>query len=200
MSSNFTKTWFMVPYHIRKLPGMTLALLDFYETIFEFWNNGAQCVLKNETIMERTGIKSISTIQEAFQYFEKHNVMKRVVKGRQRFIVQVLNVKTDSDDLEKDEPVDNSENNSSKSDQGIAPAIGRYRPSDRQGIAPAIHNNNNINNNNINKSKGKYDQKQNKAVYKSEYQRTGQTNDVKSTVKFWEPGNPDYDRLNGTHV
>jgi hypothetical protein len=81
------KTFYITPYFIRELPGMTLALLDFYETIFEFWNRGEPCFLSNEKIMELTGIKSLSTINEAFQYFEKHNVMKRVFEDNRRCVV-----------------------------------------------------------------------------------------------------------------
>ena len=146
--SEFNKNWYIVPNHIRKLPGMTLALLDFYETIFEFWNNGQKCILKNETIMERTGIKSKSTIQEAFVYFEKNNVMKRVMKGNQRYLVQVLKVETNDDGPAS---VDKSNKSSIKSDQGLGTASGGSRPTETQGLAPARHNNNKLKDNNINK-------------------------------------------------
>lgn len=105
---SFEKVWYTIPYHIRKLPGMSLALLDFYETIFEFWNNGQQCFLSNKLLMERTGIKSINTIHGAFQFFESNNVMKRVIKNNKRYVIQVLRAETE---CEIGEAVDKSPKN-----------------------------------------------------------------------------------------
>jgi hypothetical protein len=126
---NYKPSFFVVPFHITELPDITFAFLKFYETIFQFWNKGLNCFLSNSIIMERTGIKSISTINDAFQFFEKHNEMRREVQNGQRYIIQPeRKIKTDC-----------------LSKRGIAPAIGGYRSSDSGGIAPAIYNNKNLN-------------------------------------------------------
>jgi hypothetical protein len=81
---------FVVPYRILNLPGITLAFLRFYETIFQFWNSEgkAPCFLSNGKIKERTGIMSSSTIKEAFEFFESHGEMERRTINGRRYIVQ----------------------------------------------------------------------------------------------------------------
>ncbi len=186
--SEYHSNFYIVPTHIRKLPGMTLALLDFYETIFQFLNKGKLCFLKNDAIKERTGIKSISTIQEAFKFFEKHGVMKRIVKNGKRYIVQTLAIEdqTDENDLSLErQVVDNSKlstDNSPKNDQAIAVPIGGYRCTDREGIAVPIHNNNNINNKNINKSSASSFEKHKTKVYDNN--RTPFADVTKQTTSF----------------
>jgi hypothetical protein len=122
------KTFYLTPYFIRQLPGMSLALLDFYETMFEFWNKGYPCFLSNEKIMERTGIKSLATIYGAFKYFEKHNVMKRVFKNNRRFVVSLMSLETETDHnptkKSTNTPVDNSRKNSKNFDRGIGALVG----------------------------------------------------------------------------
>lgn len=145
---SFEKTWYMVPAHIRRLPGMTLALLDFFETIFEFWHRGRNCILKNETLMERTGIKSNSTIQAAFQYFEKHKIMRRTFKDGKRYIVQINSIENPEDPAE---PPIKSDQNKNKNDpqicsQGVsAERLEGCRYSERGGVGTATHNKQNIN-------------------------------------------------------
>ncbi len=141
--SNFHKTWYTVPNHIRKLPGMTLALLDFYETIFELWNNGKKCFLSNPMIKKRTGIKSSSTIQEAFEYFEKQGVMKRVWKGGSRFIEQTFSIQADENDI--DDPVDNPAKDSIKNDQHLAVPRAPSRCTESPPLAVPRYKNNKIN-------------------------------------------------------
>ena len=59
MSDSFNKNWFIVPYHIRKLPGMTLALLDFYETI-----------LPNQTFLRFIGAEGEELLAPAEQVWD----------------------------------------------------------------------------------------------------------------------------------
>jgi len=89
-SNTYEDTFYIIPRRIRKLPGMTLALLDFYETCFQFWNKNKSCFLKNAVIKKRTGIKSDATINDAFKYFEKNNVLKREIVNGQRHIVPIF--------------------------------------------------------------------------------------------------------------
>lgn len=151
--SDYQSNFFIVPTHIRKLPGMTLAFLDFYETIFQFWHCGKECFLSNQMIKDRTGIKSDSTIAEAFIFFEKAGALKREMRGKRRFIVKTVFVERPEDQTPDDpSSVDNSDNNGSKTDHGLANARTTSRPSGNQPLATARHNNNNINIKNINKS------------------------------------------------
>lgn len=180
-NTTYKSAFFIVPSRILELPDLTLAFLKFYETIFQFWNHGQKCYLSNDSIMERTGIKSKSTIDDAFNYFEKHNEMKRVYKTNKRYIVQPTRaIETDPD---PNEPVDNFDKNSTKTSQPLAPASGGSRSSEWEGLAPARHNNNKLNNKNIIK------QQPVKNI----------NTEQKSTVKFWGIGHPDYDRLHGVN-
>lgn len=146
----YQQTFFSVPSRIITLPGITVPLLRFYETIFGFWHNRKPCYLSNSAIKERTGIKSISTIISCFSFFEQSGEMERVYKNGKRYIKQpILAVETDPEDSDDD---DHKDDNKSKENApgGIAVPIGGYRRADRGGIAVPIHNNNNINTKNTN--------------------------------------------------
>jgi len=94
----YEQTFFIVPSRILDLPNITLQLVRFYETIFQFWNKGKNCFLSNELIKERTGMKSDSTVSDAFQYFEENKEMKRIYKGSKRYIVQTLFIEHSDED------------------------------------------------------------------------------------------------------
>jgi hypothetical protein len=143
----YQSVFFIVPTRIMNLPGLTLAYLKIYETIFQFWNNKKPCYLSNEAICLRTGINSESTVREAFMFFEKHNELKRQVKGNKRYLIQP----TQFIEIEN-EVVDNSPKNSTNFSQGVDAATGGRRQSDGQGVDAATHKNNNLSFNNINKS------------------------------------------------
>ena len=170
---DYQQAFFTVPYRVMQLPDLTIQLLKFYETIFHFWHVGNKCFLNNKSLKERTGMKSDSTIAAAFQYFEKHNEMKRVMKGGKRYIIQpVLSTETD--------PVDNSPENCSNDAHGLAVARGGSRCSEGGGLAVARDNNINNNNTNIIKSFCDTDeQKQNKPVDKRSKQDWKEDNQQK---------------------
>ena len=90
ISNTYEETFYIIPRYIRHLEGMTLTYLDFYETIFQFLNKGKSCFLSNALIKQRTGIQSDSRINMAFQFFEKHNILKRVYKNNKRYILPVF--------------------------------------------------------------------------------------------------------------
>jgi hypothetical protein len=144
---SFNKIWFMVPYHIRKLPGMTLALLDIYETVFEFLNRGKPCFLSNQMIMERTGIKNDKTVRDGLAFFEKAGVLKRVIKNNQRHIVQIMSVQTD----DTVDPVDNSPENCTNFEGGGSTGPGGRVCTGGGGGSTGPHNINKLNKE-INKS------------------------------------------------
>ena len=115
VTTNYQDTFYIIPRHIRHLEGMTLTYLDFYETCYQFWNKGRSCYLSNSIIKQRTGIKSDSRINEAFQYFEKHNVLKREYRNGKRYITPILcEVETDegvSPERDINKEIINKENN-----------------------------------------------------------------------------------------
>lgn len=133
--SEYKSAFFIVPSRILELPDLQLSYLRVYETIFQFWNHGKQCYLKNNVIMERAGIKSDSTLNDAFTFFEKHNELKRVYKGVKRYLVQP------EQKIEiENKAGDNSKDDSSKNSQGLDLARGGSRLSERQGLDLARHN------------------------------------------------------------
>ena len=89
-SKQYEETFFIVPRHIRKIPGMTLSYLDVYETIFQFWDKGRECLLSNAEIIEITGFKE-RQIKYALDFLEKNKVLQRVFIDGQRYLVQPLN-------------------------------------------------------------------------------------------------------------
>lgn len=161
----YTSNFFIVPSHVLELPEITLSFIRFYETIFQFWNHGKPCFLSNSMIKERTGIKSDSTINEAFEYFEEHNEMKRVTENSQRYIVRP------EQKISISEPVDNFE----IVDKPLAVARGGSRYSERGGLAVARHKIKNINSKNINKNKRDF----------HKYKKN--TNELKCNVPDYKP-------------
>lgn len=128
-NNSFKSAFFIIPSHILDLPGITLTYLKFYETMFQFWNHGKRCFLSNAAIMERTGIKSLSSIHDAFKYFENHGLIRRLGHDNNRYIVQVASVI----DIESNE------------EGGIAGAIGGGSLERSGGIAGAIPEIKNLN-------------------------------------------------------
>jgi hypothetical protein len=128
---SYRSPFFTIPTRIMDLPGLTLAFLRFYETIFQFWHRDEECFLSNEMIKKRTGISSSSTIQEAFEFFEKNNEIKRIMKNGRRFIEQPpRSIEIEPLSLQRDPP---------------------SRCAETPPLATARHNKNNINNKNINR-------------------------------------------------
>jgi hypothetical protein len=87
----YKETWFIAPRTIVDMPGMTLAYIKVFETIFQFWNKGRKCYLSNPEIERRTGVK-ITAIKEAIAYFEKHGELERIQIGMKRYLMQPLKV------------------------------------------------------------------------------------------------------------
>lgn len=179
--SDYKSAFFVVPSRILELPNLTLQLLRFYETIFQFWNHGKICFLSNDLLMERCGMKSKSTIQEAFEYFEGHGEIKREFKGKKRYITNP----NQRIELE-DEPVDKYKKSKS---EPLATASAITRHSETKTLATARHKNKKFNNKNINKSFYEIEnKKKHDFAEKLESQR-----EVRSTVKEIDENNPVYD-------
>lgn len=139
-SSSYHANFFIVPSHILNLLGLKLSYLRIYETIFQFWNSNKKCHLKNESILDRTGIESESTIRKALIFFEKHGVLKRTIRGRMRFIEPVFS---------EVELVDNSKKSSIKSDHGVPKSTATRSQVDALPVPKSTHNIKNINNKNL---------------------------------------------------
>ena len=137
MSSQYQSVFAVIPARIMYLPDITLAFLRIYDTIFQFWNHGKPCFLSNESIMERTGISSESTLREAFMYFESKGELIRRKKGKTRYFVQPERV-IETEDIGR-----------SKSDHGVDRATVDRRQSDGMTVDAATHKNKNINNKKI---------------------------------------------------
>ena len=82
----YEDTYYLIPRYIRKLPGITLALIDVYETIFQFWNKRLPCYLSEKALCERTGHKR-RHVYKALSYFEKHGELIRQRKGGKRYLI-----------------------------------------------------------------------------------------------------------------
>lgn len=142
---SYTPAFFIVPYRIYKLPGITMAFLSIYQTIFEFWNNGKDCYLSNGAILERTGVASEGTLREAFIFFEKHGELERKKIGKRRYLIQPQR-------KIEIEPVDNSDDDRSKNSQPVAKSTDDRRKIDGMTVAKSTHKNNKLNVININKT------------------------------------------------
>ncbi len=124
---SYEAIFFIVPSRILKLDGLILSHLRVYETIFQFWNHDKPCFLSNDSLMERTGIKSASTIREALMFFEKHGELLRVTEKGKRYIVQPV----------QKIPVDNF-------DEPVARSTPPRRQVDAPPVARSTHKNKNL--------------------------------------------------------
>jgi hypothetical protein len=97
VTTNYQDTFYIIPRYIRKLPKITLAYLDIYESIFQFWNKGKDCFLSEEGFIEKTGYKRAS-IYNALNYFEKHKEIQRIWFKSKRYIIKPI--KHDEDCIE----------------------------------------------------------------------------------------------------
>lgn len=86
-SKQYQDTFYLIPRYIRHLPGITLAYLDVYETIFQFWNKNKNCYLSEEDLCQRTGYKR-AVIYKALSFFEKHIELKRVKLNGKRYLIK----------------------------------------------------------------------------------------------------------------
>lgn len=90
-SNTYEETFYIIPRYIRKLPGITLAYLDVYETIFQFWNKNKACFLGEESMCERTGYQR-RIIYKALNFFEQHQELERIKKNGKRYLVRPMKI------------------------------------------------------------------------------------------------------------
>ena len=87
----YQETFYIIPRRIRGLPGITLAFLDVYETIFQFWNKQLPCYLSNSAIQERTGLGH-TQVNKALIFFENHNELERKQHNGRRYLIQPMRI------------------------------------------------------------------------------------------------------------
>lgn len=71
-------SFIVIPFRVWNLPNITMKQLRFFETMHQFFHKGYKVFMSNKQLMQRTGIKSTQTIAAFFNYFEKHNIIKRI--------------------------------------------------------------------------------------------------------------------------
>jgi hypothetical protein len=91
ISNTYEETFYIIPRYIRKLPNITLAYLDIYETIFQFWNKNKACFLGEDALCERTNYKR-AVIYKALNFFENHNELQRIKKNGKRYLVRPMKI------------------------------------------------------------------------------------------------------------
>jgi hypothetical protein len=97
-NNSFTPTFFILPFHIMSLDGITLGYAKVYAYIFEFWNKGLHCYVGIEAIMKRTGLAK-TQVYEALSFFEKKDELKReLIKGKKYFIKPEMRLELIDDD------------------------------------------------------------------------------------------------------
>lgn len=90
-SNTYEETFYIIPRYIRKLPDITLAYLDIYETIFQFWNKNKACFLSEDSLCERTGYKR-AVIYKALNFFERHQELQRIKRNGKRYLVRPMKI------------------------------------------------------------------------------------------------------------
>ena len=88
---SYEETFYIIPRRIRKLPKITLAYLDVYETMFQFWNKQLPCYLSNATIQERTG-HGHTVVSDALKFFEEHGELERKIHNGRRYLIQTMRI------------------------------------------------------------------------------------------------------------
>lgn len=128
-----------LPNYVLYLDGVQLSYIKVFVHIFSLWHSQKPCFITNGEFAKRTNLHR-DTVINAIQFFEKHNVLKRIQKGTRRYLVQI----TRAVEIEN-EPVDNSPNDSTKVVQESELDQGGVGDRPPQG-SELDHHNNKINN------------------------------------------------------
>lgn len=145
--SDYKPNLVIFPYRILYLEGVQLSYIKVYEIIFHLWHGNKSCFISNPEFCRRTGLAD-STIREAITFFITHNEIKRVFKGRKRYLLQpILAV-----EVENTEAVDNSAANSSNSGHPAEIAASTRCQVGGLPAAKSAHNITNLNITNLSKS------------------------------------------------
>jgi len=139
-----------LPNRIFYLDGVQLSYIKVYVHIFNLWHSDKPCFISNPQFCERTGLNK-DTVSNAITFFERHGELKRVTKGKKRYLVQPTKfIETESP------PVDNSIQNSSN--DAHAPELDRSSAGVRPLHPPELDRHNNKYNNKYNKSSCRSDE------------------------------------------
>jgi hypothetical protein len=171
-----------LPNYVLYLEGVQLSYIKVFVHIFNLWHSHKPCFITNAEFAKRTDLHR-DTVINAIQFFEKHNILKRVQKGNKRYLVQVTRaVEVEAQPVDNFTNVSTNINKGSELDQG---GVGVRPPKGSE----LDHHNNKINN--------KYKKSSLLLINGQSVDNFHKPGELRSAVKFWEPGNPDYDRVHG---
>lgn len=174
----------VLPNHILYLEGVQLSYIKVFVQIFNLWNCNKSCYISNAEFAKRTSLHK-DTVINAIQFFEKHNILKRVHKGSKRYLIQVPK------EIEIEvEPEVALVDNSSKSCTNNA----RGSELDHGGVGVRPFRGSELDR--YNKERNL---KNNKTTFNNSSVFVDNPAALKQMAKFWEPGNPDYDRLHSDY-
>jgi hypothetical protein len=99
----------IIPNRIYYLEGVQLSYIKIYVHIFNLWHSNRPCFIGVDEFVERTQLAK-STVYEALLYFEKMNEIKRVSKGRKKYILQPTRF-IETEEMPVDKPAENRTKN-----------------------------------------------------------------------------------------
>lgn len=98
---SYAPSLIVIPHRILYLDGVQLSYIKVYEHIFHLWNQRKKCFISNPEFARRTGL-AVSTIKEALAFFEEKGELKRMFRGRRRFLVQPeMSIEVEDDSCEE---------------------------------------------------------------------------------------------------
>lgn len=131
-----------LPNSVLYLEGVQLSYIKVYVHIFNLWHSHKPCFLSNPEFCKRTNLHK-TTVIEAINFFEKNGLLKRIQKGKRRYLVQCTRF------IEINEDVDNSQvkcSNDAHESELAYPRVGASLPHGSE-----LDDHNNKYNNKINK-------------------------------------------------
>ncbi len=105
-----------LPNHILYLKDVKLSYIKVYVHIFNLWQSDKSCFISNAEFCKRTGLHK-DTVINAITFFEKNGILKRVQKGKKRYLVQSTKHLEIENENQK-HPVDNSDENRANNTHG----------------------------------------------------------------------------------
>jgi len=85
-SSEFKPMYYLVPSEIMDLPGLSIGYLKVYCSVIQFWNSSRPCFLSEAILCEKSNLGR-TQVYEALKFFEKHNIMKRIIIDGKKHII-----------------------------------------------------------------------------------------------------------------
>ncbi len=186
-----------LPNSILYLEGIQLSYVKVYVHIFNLWHSHNPCFISNGEFARRTGVHT-DTVRTAIVFFEKNGILKRVQKDGKRYLIQASKFI----ETTEDEPVDNSEKNCTNIDRGteLDPPPYGVRPPPGAELDP--HNNKlNLKAKKSSCASHVFQKPQlvdNRRIdNEKKHDFATKKDEVSCNAKFWGPGHPSWESLNG---